>query len=229
MDDDQGLLSPLADRLTEKANMQQKVYDNTFSIFNELKELLHEFSAELDEALEGKLDKRVRIEYRDRGKFEAQLQVGGDMLIFAMHTNVFSFPRDHAIWSNPYASGDPSNAFCGVINVYNFLADSFRYNRGEDYGYLIGRIYINRNLHYFVEGKRQQGIHHDCFGSGQIDRSAMLGIIRSAVAYSLEFDALVPPYDLVKVVQVEDLNTKFESSKIIAGKRLGYDFCIDDI
>ncbi|MDR2885310.1 MAG: hypothetical protein LBU95_00820 [Rikenellaceae bacterium] len=229
MESEEGPQSLLAARLTQKANMQQLVWDNTFNTFNALKELLHEFSAELDEHLDEKLDKRVRIEYRDRGKFEAQLQVAGDVLIFTMHTNVFTFDRGHAVWTNPYVASDPDNAYCGVINIYNFLADSFKYNRGGDTGYLIGRVFVNRRMHYFVEGKRQSGVHQEEMGSAILDRGAIVGIINSAVAYALDFDLLVPPYDLVKTVNVEDLNTKFEGTKLETGKRLGYEFCIDDI
>ncbi len=38
-------------------------------------------ASEMDDELDGKLDRRVRLEYRDRGKFEAQLQVANDILI----------------------------------------------------------------------------------------------------------------------------------------------------
>ena len=42
--------------------------------------------------------------------------------------------------------------YCGVINMYNFLSDSFKYNRENDLGYLIGRMFINKE-NTFVEGK----------------------------------------------------------------------------
>ena len=41
-----------------------------------------ELAAEMDDELDGKLDRRTRLEYRDRGKFEAQLQIASDLLIF---------------------------------------------------------------------------------------------------------------------------------------------------
>ncbi len=229
MDIEDGLRGQLAARLTEKANMQQKVHDNTVWVFDQFKELLHEFSTELDEHLDQRLDKRVRIEYRDRGKFEAQLQVAGDVLVFTMHTNVFTFEQGHPIWENPYVAADHNNAYCGIISIYNFLSDSFKYNRSGDEGYLIGRIYVNRDLCYFVEGSRQAGLHVDRFGGGRIDQGTLLDIIGSAAAYALDFDMYAPPYDLVKVVTVDQLNTKFESSKMDTGKRLGYEFSIEDI
>lgn len=229
MDGDPGLRQEIIDTLGSKSNLKQKVFDNTFTVFNELKEALHEMSSELNDATEEILDKRIKIEYRDRGKFEAQLQVAGDMLIFNMHTNVFEFNREHAIWQNPYVRDNKANAYCGVINIYDFLADSFKFNRNSDEGYLIGRLFINREMQYFVEGKRQDSLRHDAFGSRKIDKGALVEIVETAIRYSLDFDLLVPPYDAVKVVSVDQLNTKIENSKMQTGKRLDYEFRTDDI
>ena len=214
--------------IEEKSNLQTQVFDNTFNVLTQLKDVLQEMSAEMNDELED-LDKRVRIEYRDRGKFEAQLNVGADMLIFSMHTNVFEFNREHVIWQNSYVQKDKANSYCGMINIYNFLTDSFKYNRNSDEGYLIGRIFINRENQYFVEGKRQMALKHNNFGTAPIDREALLNIVEVAVHYSLEFDLLVPPYDAVKVVSVDQMNTKIENSKMQTGKRLGYKFNSDDI
>lgn len=229
MDDHQQVRDRIKSALIHKGNLLQRVHDNTFNTLGELKEVLNELSNELNDELEEQLDKRVRIEYRDRGKFECQLQVAGDLLIFIMHTDVFEFNRENDIWGNEYVAKSPDNAFCGVINIYNFLSDSFKYNRNTDEGYLIGRIFINHEMQYCVEGKRQLSVRHDTFGSHIIDREALLSIVSTAVEYSLGFNLLVPPYDAVKCVSVEQMNTKFEQTKIQVGKRLGYRFNSDDV
>ncbi len=215
--------------LIHKGNLLQKIMDNTLGTFNMLKDVLNEMANELNDELEGRIDKRVRIEYRDRGKFECQLQVASDLLIFIMHTDVFEFNRESGIWDNRYVSSNHDNAHCGVINIYNFLSDSFKYNRNSDEGYLIGRIFINHERQYCVEGKRQLSVRHDSFGTHEIDRGALLEIVSTAVEYSLAFNLLVPLYDNVKCVSVEQMNTKFEQTKIQVGKRLGYKFNSDDI
>ena len=88
-------------KISGKSALNQQEFDNTFSVFNALKETLHEMSSELDDRLE-EMGHEVKIEYRDRGKFEAQLQVADDILIFSMHSNVFEFNREHIIWQNSY-------------------------------------------------------------------------------------------------------------------------------
>ena len=212
MDGDPGSIrNGIIEKLSNKASLNQQVFDNTFSVFGNLKEVLHEMSSEIDDAL------------------EAQLQIADDILIFSMHSNVFEFNREHIIWQNSYVRQARENSYCGMINIYNFLSDSFRYNRSADEGYLIGRIFINREMQYFVEGKRQISMRHNSFGTQRIDRAALLNIIENAIDYTVDFDLLVPPYDAVKVVTVDQLNTKIENSKMQTGKRLGYKFNSDDI
>lgn len=215
--------------IKDKVGVKQQVYDNTYEIFLKLKEVLQEYAVEINENLEG-ADKRVRMIYQDRGKFEVQLQVASDVIIFSMHSNVFMFDRSNVIWRNSYVEKSPANAYCGVINIYNFLSDSLKYNRMDDEGYLIGRIFINREYQYLVEGKRQVTARHDSFGSGAITSEALIDIIENCINYAVaEFDLLVPPYDLVKQVTVEQLNTKIEHSKLQTGKRLGYQYRSDDV
>mgnify|MGYP001104623278 CR=1 FL=1 len=225
--------SPLREKILaaiiSKSTLKQHVFDNTFAVFNELKEVLFEIASEMDDELDGKLDKRVRIEYRDRGKFEAQLQIASDLLIFRMHTDVFEFDSDHIIWQNEYVRGDRDNSYCGVVDIYNFLSDSFKFNRNADEGYLIGRIFINRERCYFVEGKRQNSLRAINFGSREIDRGALIAILETAIHYVLNFDLLVPPFEACKRVTVDQFNTRMDNSKFITGKRLNYDFNVDDI
>ena len=223
------LRAKILDTIIRKSTLKQKVFDNTFSAFNSLKETLLEMASEMDDELDGKLDRRVRLEYRDRGKFEAQLQVANDILIFQMHTDVFEFDPAHAIWETPYVKADRENSYCGVINIYNFLSDSFKFNRNADEGYLIGRIFINRERRYFAEGKQQTSLRAAQFGEAEIDRDALVAILEAAIDFSLDFDLLMPPYEENKRVTVDQFNTKMDNSKFITGKRLGYEFDIKDI
>ena len=223
------LRTKILETIIRKSTLKQKVFDNTFAAFNLLKETLLEMASEMDDALDGRLDRRVRLEYRDRGKFEAQLQVANDMLIFQMHTDVFEFAPDHPIHRTEYVREDAQRSYCGVVNIYNFLADSFKFNRNADEGYLIGRIFINRERRYFVEGKQQDSLRAADFGRAEIDREALTAILESAIDFSLNFDLLMPPYEENKRVTLDQFNTRMDNSKFVTGKRLGYDFDIDDI
>jgi hypothetical protein len=214
--------------LKEKAILKQKVYDNTFESFTELKDVLKNLSRDINTKLSG-LDSRIRMEYTDRSNFDAQLKVASDILLFSMHSNIFQFDRDHPAWKTPYIKKDKNNAYSGIINIYNFLADSFRYSRLDDLGYLIARIFINHEKQYFVEGKRQMGMLFTNFGNEMISKDSLQVIISTAIKYSLEFDLLVPPYDTVKIATVGQAEAKIQHSKVMTGKRLGFQFNSDDV
>ncbi|MBD5068007.1 MAG: hypothetical protein HDT51_01450 [Alistipes sp.] len=223
------LRARILDTLVRKSTLKQQVFDHTFSVFNQLKETLLEMASELDDQLEGHLDRRVRIEYRDRGKFEVQLQAANDVLIFQMHTDVFDFDAAHPVRQTAYVQGDARNSYCGVINIYNFLSDSFKFNRNADEGYLIGRLFINRERRYFVEGKGQTSLRAADFGRAEIDRDALVTVSEEAIAFALDFDLLTTPYETLARATVDQFNTKMDNSKFVTGKRLGYDFDTSDI
>lgn len=169
----------------------------------------------------------IPFEFRDRSEFELELKFGGDVLIFTMHTNVFEFSRMHEVMKTTYIREDKERSFCGVINIYNFLADSFKYNRINDIGYMIGRVFINKDLHYFIEGKREIGMLYNNFSTSAMNRDAARSIIDSSIRYTINFDLLTPPYDDVKQVSVYEMQTSIENQKIPTGKRLGFKFQAD--
>lgn len=212
-----------------KTNLKQEVYHKSVGTFALLKQVLKELADEYREKLKNKVDDNVLPLYQEKGPFEAEFRLGGDMLIFSMHTNVFVFNREHPIWKLDYIKSNPTNSYCGVFNIYNFLADSFNYNRMEDLGYLIARIFVNRENHFFVEGKRQSSELVKDFGSDEMTREYMKEILETAIQYAIDFDLLVPPYDQVKIVTVEQMHNEINNSKIQTGKRLGFKFNSDDI
>ena len=214
--------------LKNKSVLKQKVFDNTLEWFCIVKEILKNFSKEVNHNLSG-VDPRIKMEYTDRSCFDAQLKVAGDILLFSMHSNIFQFDRDHPAWKTPYIQKNKFNAYSGLINVYNFLADSFKYSRLDDLGYLIARIFINHENQYFVEGKRQMAMLFTNYGNEAISKASLLNIITTAIQYSLEFDLLVPPYDTVKIATVGQVESKIQNSRLITGKRLGFQFNSDDV
>jgi len=214
--------------LQEKSLLKQKVYDNTLEWFSVIKDILRTLSKEVNISL-GNSDPRIKMEYTDRSSFDAQLKVAGDILLFSMHSNIFKFDREHPAWKTQYIQKNKFNAYSGVINIYNFLFDSFKYSRYDDLGYLIARIFINHENQYLVEGKRQMGMLFSNYGNEAISRPALQMIISTAIQYSLEFDLLVPPYDTVKIATVGQAESKIQHSRVITGKRLGFQFNSDDV
>jgi hypothetical protein len=214
--------------LQTKAVVKQDVFESTKKSFDLLKEVLKNVQHEYNQQL-GENDRRIHLLFEDKGEFVAQLKVAGDVLVFHMHTNTFEFDRDHEVWKSDYIKTDENNSYCGVVNIYNFLHDSFRYNREHDAGYLIARVFINKEGHYFVEGKRQKGTGINHFGTSLITADNWQNIVETAILYSLEFDLLVPPYDDIKIISMMQMNGEILSSKMQTGKRLGFVYNADDV
>lgn len=217
------------DDLVTKTNLKQEVYRNTLKTFGVLKDVLRELADGYREKLRGKVDDHVLPIFTEKGIFEAEFRIGGDTLIVSMHSNVFVFDRDHPIWKLDYIKNNTLNSYCGVFNIYNFLSDSFKYNRTQDLGYLVARIFVNRENHFFVEGKRQSSDLVKDLGTDELTHANLKEIIETALHYTINFDLLVPPYDQVKIATVEQMQVEISHSQIQTGKRLGFKFNSDDV
>ena len=131
----------IVETLKSKSVLKQDIYDITLNSFQLVKTVFKEIASDLSQKVT-KADQRIKIEYKDKGEFEAELKVGGDLLIFNMHTNIFDFDKSHTIWKSSYLHEDPTRSYCGMITVHNFLSDSLKYNRVNDVGYLVARVFI---------------------------------------------------------------------------------------
>lgn len=211
----------------EKTSIKQEVIAKTTHAFSEFKSIIKKVATELRSEA-SKIDKRIIIDYIDKNEFEIELIVAEDILIFNMHSNVFEIDKSHTIWKTSYAREDPTRCYCGMVNVYNFLSDSFKYNRLSDVGYLIERIYINHENHYFIEGKKQLGFQHNDFPSAILTKENIYAIIEAAILYSLEFELYTPSFEAVKEVSVNDIQREFGNVLIQTGKRLGFKFQAED-
>lgn len=216
----------LFEALRDKALLKQEVYNKTFSTFNLFKTVVMEMVTAYKSRYNSSKP-AIAFEFEDRGEFELELKFGGDVLIFLMHSNIFEFSRTHEVMKTNYIHEEKNRSYCGVIHIYNFLADSFKYNRVNDIGYMIGRIFINKEGHYFIEGKKELGRLYTNFATSEISEQAVAQIIESAILYTINFDLLTPPYDDVKLVLVSEMMASLDKMKLKTGKRLGFRFQAD--
>ena len=226
---DKEIRASFLEALVLKSAAKQKVYNNTLQTFTILKKVLAQLEKEYIKVTRNKVPSSALPMYKQRGPFEVEFKVGGDLLIFSMHSNVFQFDDKHPVWNTEYLQDDPMRSYCGTIRIYNFLADSFKYNRMNDLGYLVARIFVNKDNHFFVEGKNQTDEVVKDFAIDTISPGIVRQILETAIQFSIEFDLLVPHYDQVKMATVEQMHQKISHSKIVTGKRLGFAFTADDV
>ncbi|MBQ9638497.1 MAG: hypothetical protein IJV22_02950 [Bacteroidales bacterium] len=210
----------------DKSDLKQTVYQATKNTFEQFRQTAKDVVAQFTDTAH-RDHRQVHFDYTDRGDFEFEIKFAGDILLFAMHTNVFEFSRDHEVMKSTYIRENPQRSYCGVIHIYNFLSDSFLYHRDNDLGYLIGRVFVNMDKHYFIEGKRELGMLYNNFGSSLISNESVQSIVLSAIEYTTNFDLLTPPYDEVKVVSVGEMRSQMDQKSLVTGKRVGFKFQAD--
>jgi hypothetical protein len=220
------LKESLKNLVFDKNDLKGQVYYATKDAFELFRKTTHELIDLLKEQAQ-KENRNVLIGFTDRCDFEFEARFASDVLVFVMHTNVFEFSRDHQVMKSPYIREDTTRSYCGVIRIYNFLADSFLYQRDQDLGYMIGRVFVNRENHYFIEGKRELGMLYNNFNTSLISNESVQSIVESAIEYTTNFDLLTPPYDEVKMVSVGEMRNNFDKKSLATGKRLGFRFQAD--
>lgn len=207
--------------LKDKSSVKQKVYKITKEIFAQFQEVLMDKASRLNTTVS---DPDVNISYEESGDFDAKLKFSGDTLLFHMHTNIFAFDTSHQIHKTAYVKDDKMRSFCGVINIYNFLSDSLKYNRFNDTGFLIARIFINKDSHFFVEGDKELGFLFNDFINQVINKDQIDSIINCAMNFSLNFDLEAAEFNNVKIISVHEILDINNNHKIKTSKRLGFKF-----
>ena len=162
----------LCNKIVEKSSLLNNVLNNTKDAFTIFKETAQEIIKQMQEAAPD-----TKFIFQNKSELEFEIRFGADVLIFSMHTNAFEFSRQHEVMKLPYVTQDKNRSYCGMINIYNFLADSFDYDRDYDIGYMIGRVFINKDNHYFIEGKREVGLLYSNFNTSIINKAVKKNLV----------------------------------------------------
>ncbi|MCU0442471.1 MAG: hypothetical protein MUE96_08735 [Bacteroidia bacterium] len=213
--------------LCQKSAVKQQVFQLTQTLFRDMKLVLRDIETDLMPNLKSDAP-NVEVKYSDKGDFEAHLKFSGDTLVLMMHTNVFDFDDSHYINRSAYVQQDKMREFCGMIQIYNFLSDSIRYNREQDIGYLIARVFINKEGHFFIDGKRPLSFVYSDIEKNKMTKDVMRHIVEEAMLFCLNFDLLAPPIDHINYISVEQKNNMSHSSGMPTGKRLGFIMSAED-
>ncbi len=215
----------ILDLLLNKAALKQDIAEDVTEVFKMFKATIKE---ELESLKEHVSDPRIRLFSKAIGDFEKHAYVGSDLLIFHQHNNVFRLPDDNPLWGTRYFKEDDSRGFFGVIYIYNFLAQSYLQNRTQDEGYLIARIFVNKEGHFMIEGKGQLGYLFRDVENMVLTQEAVKMIVQLSFVFATEFDLLVPPYNYVAELTVGEAQLISNNLQIQTGKRMGFKMKTED-
>ncbi len=215
-------IQQIVDILKTKSCAKQEAYEETNRVLNEFKKVLKGYEANLRNQVEG-FNNKLEVQYHEIGPYEAHMQFAGDTLVMMMHTNVFDFDSSHFIHKMRYVREEKTREYCGLIQIYNFLSDSLKYQRYQDNGVLVARIFINKDGHFFIDGRRPLGFLYNDFEHLIMNEMYINNIIEEAILFALNFDLIVPPFDLVDIISVEQQTIASYSSGFNTSKQpLGF-------
>lgn len=213
-------IAKITKALHEKAGIKQSVYQNTQELFHLLKKAAQEVAQELEKDKSFQKE-GISIGINEVTEFEFHMKFGGDLLVFIMQTNVFAFPGDHQIYKSKYIKSNVNRSFFGQILLYNFIADSVKYDRKSDYGYLIERIFINVDKHFYIEGIRKLNFAYPDIARNKISKKLLKEFIEDAILISIETDLVMSSFEENFKLTIEE---KQNSRITRLGSKLGFQF-----
>ena len=213
-------LNQIFDGLKQKSTAKQAIYRNTTAAFDCLRLVSQELVLELSRKLTP-LDSSVVIEYRSINDMEFHIRFSGDLLVFVMHSNVVTFSDDYGPMPSKYVEADFRRRFFGHIMAYNFMADSIKYQRLNDPGYLVGRLLVNINSHYYLEGVQQIELPDNDMSDNFVTPGAMRLFVESSMIAAVNNDLIAPPLPEIQKISVKQ---KLENQQVSRGSKVGFSF-----
>ncbi|WP_310392283.1 hypothetical protein [Hymenobacter sp.] len=213
-------LDQIFDGLKQKSTAKQAIFRNTQAAFDTLRLVSQELVVELTRKLTP-LDSSVVIEYRSVNDMEFHIKFSGDLLVFVMHSNVVTFAEDYGPMPSAYVTEDFRRRFFGHIMAYNFMADSIKYQRLNDPGYLVGRLLVNIDNHYYLEGVQQLELPNNDMSDNLITPDGLRLFVESAMIAAVNNDLIAPPLPEIQKISVKQ---KLENQQVSRGSKVGFSF-----
>ena len=214
-------LDLIAQGLSGKSSAKQAIFRATQVAFDLLRKVSQELCLELTQKITTSVDASVRIEYYPVNGMEFHIRFSGDLLVFVMHSNIVTFPDTFGPMTTPYVQNDFRRRFFGHIMAYNFMADSIKYQRLNDPGYLVGRLLVNIDNHYFLEGVQQLELPDHDMSENPVTADAMRLFVESAMIAAVNNDLIAPPMNDIQKITVKQ---KFENQQVSRGSKVGFSF-----
>jgi hypothetical protein len=212
-------IDQLHDLLKIKAGVKQLSYRNVKNSFEMLRTEAISIVHGLSKAIR-KEDTSIYVEYKDQGEFEFHVKFSGDLLIFMMHTNIITFDGEYHLLKSDYIKEKENRKYFGHIMIYNFLADSLKYNRLQDPGYLVARMLVNCENHFMIEGVKPLNFLFPEVEANVVSAPILRFFIEKAMIAAIDNDLIAPHYPELKTISLfEKVN---QSQELGRGQKIGF-------
>jgi hypothetical protein len=204
--------------LESKSSAKQTAYKHICRAFS----ILEAESRSIVEELKRRArptDQDVTVEFNSISKQEFDVKLAGDMLIFVLGTNIVTLEESHPIMREEYIRQNDVNRYFGQIMIYNFMAESLKFNRTNDPGYLLARLMINHENRFFIEGEKELESYNG-ISEVPITDEDLQKVVKIALKMAIENDLVAPAFTEVKSITV---NQKRDHSLELGGaQKIGF-------
>jgi hypothetical protein len=192
----------------------------TEALFLDLEKISGQLAKEIIEANKEGIPIPIKVERTN--PFEFIFRIGGDVLIFILQSNIVRLPDENYLSKSKYLKDDVTLRYFGQILIYNFLSDTIDYGRLEDPGYLIGRIMLNKENKFFLEGDRKIVFNFPELKENPINPEKMRDFVEELVVSALENDLLAPAFTDIMLITYQQ---KIEHISGLGNpQKIGFDF-----
>jgi hypothetical protein len=213
------MVNNILKKLQTTSKLKYNLFEMTEELFQQLELICHELSQEIQKA--NKEEKPVPIKLERINDFEFIFRIGGDVLIFILQSNIVRLPDDTYLSRSKYLKEDNTLRYFGQILIYNFISDTITYGRLDDPGYLIGRILLNREKKFFLEGDRKIVFSFPELRDNPVTPEKMRSLIEKLVESALENDLLAPSFQDIMLITYHQ---KLEHTSSMGNpKKIGFD------
>ena len=211
--------------LESKSTAKQITYKNLLRAFSVLSSESQRIVKDLKKKVKPG-DTDVTVEYTNINSHEFHVKLAGDLLIFVLHTNVVAMDGSHPVMADPYMREKEVNRYFGQIMIYNFMADSLKFNRINDPGYLLARLLINHEGRYVIEGDGHLKTIANKISSQPIVDTELSILVKLALMLAIENDLVAPPFPDVRYIT---LYQKMEKTlELGAGRKIGFEITMSN-
>jgi hypothetical protein len=205
--------------LESKSTAKQITYKNLVAAFSILSKESKRVIGELKKMVKPG-DEDVTLNFQQVNEHEFHVKLAGDLLVFVLHTNVVTLDETHPVMQDPYIKQNEVNRYFGQIMIYNFMADSIKFNRVNDPGYLLARLLINHEARYVIEGEGQLNAIANRISTEAITEGELNVLVKLALTIAIENDLIAPPFPDVRFIS---LHQKMEKTQELgAGQKIGF-------
>lgn len=205
--------------LLNKSSVKQMTYRNVCDAFKQLQQSAKALVDDIGTKTT-KRDNDIKLSVESINGQEFHIRIAGDLLVFVLHTNIITLPDDYEYNKSNYVADQPLRKYMGQINVYNFMADSFEFNRLNDPGYLLARLLVNSENYFIVEGDRQVGFMFESTSAKPLEKVDLDILIKLIISQAAENDLVVPPFPKIRSITLREKLEKTQS--LGAGNKIGF-------